>query len=66
MLKNLKSKTLAVTLLPLVMLGSANAAVDTAVTTAISDAKADGITVASGIFLVILAIAVWRHLRGAK
>jgi len=45
---------------------SAFAAVDAAVTTALTDARADGAPIASGAFLLIFGIAVWRHLRGAK
>lgn len=66
MLKNLRTKIVAGSLLPVVMLSNSHAAVDAAVTTALSDAKADGATIAAGVFLLIFGIAVWRHLRGAK
>ena len=41
------------------------AAVDAAVTTALSDMKADGLVVAGAIFVAIIAIAAFKLLRKA-
>lgn len=43
----------------------AMAAVDPAVTTALSDAKADGIVVGGAVLVVIVAIAAFKYIRRA-
>jgi hypothetical protein len=42
------------------------AAVPTEVTTALTDGKADAITIATGVLLIVFAIAVFRWMRAAK
>lgn len=46
--------------------GAANAAVDPAVTTAISTGMADGATIGGAILALVITIAIFRHIRGAK
>lgn len=43
----------------------AMAAVDASVTTALSDAKADGATVGAAVLVVIVAIAAFKYIRRA-
>lgn len=43
--------------------GSAMAAVSTEVTTAMSDGKADALTIAGGFLLIIIAVGVFKHAR---
>lgn len=45
--------------------GAAMAEVPAAVTTALSDGLADVATVAGAAFLIVVAVAVWRHLKKA-
>lgn len=49
----------------MVLSGSAMAAVPTAVTDALTDGLADVATVAGAAFLIVVAVAVWRHLKKA-
>lgn len=51
--------------LAVVSAGSAFAAVPTEVTTALSDMKADGLTVAGAILVALIAIAAIKYLRKA-
>lgn len=51
--------------LAVVSAGSAFAAVPTEVTTALSDMKADGLTVAGAILVALIAIAAIKYLRRA-
>lgn len=48
------------------LVGQAHAAVPADVTTAISDMKTDGITVATAFLVAILAVAAIKFLRSAK
>lgn len=45
--------------------GSAMAAVPTAVTDALGEGLVDVATVAGAAFLIVVAVAVWRHLKKA-
>jgi len=43
--------------------GNAMAAVDTSITTAISDGTADGKVIAGGILALIIAVGIFKHIR---
>lgn len=58
-------KISAVVALSVVSAVPAMAAVDPAVTTALSDAKADGIVVGGAVLIVIVAIAAFKYIRRA-
>lgn len=49
----------------MVLSGSAAAAVPAAVTDALTEGLADVATVAGAAFLIVVAVAVWRHLKKA-
>lgn len=49
----------------MVLSGSALAAVPTAVTDALAEGLADVAVVAGAAFLIVVAVAVWRHLKKA-
>lgn len=49
----------------MVLSGSAMAAVPAAVTDALTEGLADVATVAGAAFLIVVAVAVWRHLKKA-
>lgn len=49
----------------MVLSGSAMAAVPVAVTDALTEGLADVATVAGAAFLIVVAVAVWRHLKKA-
>lgn len=58
MLKNVRAKVGAALLLPVVAMSNSFAAVDAAVTTAISDGTADGKTIAYGILALSIVLGV--------
>lgn len=49
----------------MVLSGTAMAAVPVAVTDALTEGLADVATVAGAAFLIVVAVAVWRHLKKA-
>lgn len=48
------------------LIGSANAAVPAAITTAIADMQADGVTVATAFVVAAIAVAAIKFLRSAR
>ena len=46
--------------------GSAFAALPAEVTTALTEAKADGIAIGTAVLLIVIAIAAFKYLRSAK
>lgn len=67
MLKKIKGRVVAVATGSTLAVGQAFAALPTEVTTAISDAKADGLTVAGGFLAAVIVIsALLIARRGAK
>lgn len=63
------NKTLRFASVPALLLaavGSANAAVPTEITTAISSMQADGVTVATAFVVAAIAVAAIKFLRSAK
>lgn len=69
MLKTLKSwgaKALGAATLGFASVGSAFAAVPADVTTALTDSKADSITIATAALVIIIGIAAFGYMRRAK
>ena len=64
-MKLLKSKKAQLAALSLSSIGSAMAAVPADVTTAMTDAKADVLTIGGAVLLVIVAIAGFRYMKRA-
>jgi hypothetical protein len=59
----LRNKAVQASTAVMVTAGNAMAAVDPAISTAISDGTADGKTIAIGILILIIGIGVLRHVR---
>jgi len=64
--QNVKKQNVALVLLGVLgVSGSAMAAVDAAVTTAISSAQTDGSTIASGVLAAVIVISMFKIMRRA-
>lgn len=62
---NIRTLVASVGVLSVLAAGQAMAEVPAAVTTALNDAKADGVTVAGIVLVVIIAIAAFKFIRKA-
>lgn len=62
---NIRTRVASVGVLSVLAAGQAMAEVPAAVTTALNDAKADGVTVAGIVLVVIIAIAAFKFIRKA-
>jgi hypothetical protein len=63
MFKSTKQKLAALAALSMLAAGNAMATVPTEVTTALTDAKTDGVTVASAVLVAIVAIFAFKLMR---
>jgi hypothetical protein len=63
MLEKLKGVLIAVPATGAALIGQAHAAVPASVTTALSDAQTDGITIATAVFVAIVAMFAFKLMR---
>lgn len=63
MLKKLKGALIAIPATGASLIGTAHAAVPASVTSALSDAQTDGITIATAVFVAIVAMYAFKLMR---